>query len=796
MLQVLLTKNEDQNDASSTQNEPLSKSIVTLNVPIESSDYLGENMTKTKPLPHWAVLLTLTLFSLQYFSTTPPGAKGLDTPEDQFSGVRAYNILKSLLKENMPHPVGSKLNRAIKERLKSELDKLDINYEEQKTWACSSRFVSCAEVENLIAIIPGKTDSPYLALMAHYDSVPMSSGAGDDGAGVVAILETARALKLEAPFSHPIVLILTDGEESGLIGAEAFFGQHPLSKEIGVVLNVEGSGSAGSSMVLRTSVNNELLIKSYSSQNSSPYGFSFVKEIFKRMPNDTDFSVVKRAKIPGIDFAFAGERNHYHTPNDNLENIDLRTIQHHGENLLPLSRKLASVDWSDMGDPYVYGGEIYGFWTQWKSSNSLFLLIFSAILLAAATLRAKIEAKKVMLGIALSPLTILVTVLSGAAGFYLLFLMSGKIVSWPGVDWPYRLLLISSTSLGALIGTALSRRFVGQSEMIFASWLSWLILSMAALVFLPDAANTLILPLAFSSLFLLSSTFMKEDSRPTFLLSTLVITLPFTLGLIFPLEQSQGYKLVWALLPFIGLYALTIGPFLYSLNIKLSSSYISAAVIVALMAGSYMDLYTKERPQHVNIRYYEDLDSGEAYFQLLGNNDALFAEPLQEPLLSYVNTKEAQSIVPFNKDYLSTKWATTGRSGWQGPSAEKKVALDQPKTVTLSLRSNRSAGNLVLLLPKDSGLESFLLGSLDIKPILSSRGLYKDYYVIYLNGVYDETVELELHFGSDKGKVKAYLIDISTGLPSHLDRLYKERSGVLSPVHRGDQAMLIRTIEI
>ena len=31
--------------------------------------------------------------------------------------------------------------------------------------------------------------------MAHYDSVPMAPGAGDDGAGVVAILETARALK-------------------------------------------------------------------------------------------------------------------------------------------------------------------------------------------------------------------------------------------------------------------------------------------------------------------------------------------------------------------------------------------------------------------------------------------------------------------------------------------------------------------------------------------------------------------------------------------------------------------------
>ena len=409
-----------------------------------------------------AIFLTFILFFVQHFTTQPPSSKGLDTPENQFSAVRAHNILKSLLRENKPHPVGSELNKIIKERLKNELDKLGIEHQEQKTWACASRFASCAEVENLIGIIPGKTELPYLAIMAHYDSVPMAPGAGDDGAGVVAILETARALKLEAPYKHPIMLILTDAEENGLIGAEAFFNQHPLAKEVGIVLNIEGSGSSGSSMVLRTSDSNELLIKSYSSENISPYGFSFIKEIFKRMPNDTDFSVVERAKISGIDFAFAGERNHYHTPNDTVENIDLRTIQHHGENILPLSRKLASIDWQNMGDEFVYGGEIYGIWTQWKSSYSLFICIFSALLLITALIRSNTNIKKTALGAVFSPLTLLTTILSGVTGFYLLSFLSGNVVSWPGIDWPYRLLLIGTTSIGALIGTAISRKFVNQ----------------------------------------------------------------------------------------------------------------------------------------------------------------------------------------------------------------------------------------------------------------------------------------------------------------------------------------------
>ena len=83
-------------------------------------------------------------------------------------------------------------------------------------------------------------------------------------------------------------------------------------------------------------------------------GQAVTKEIFKRMPNDTDFSVSLRANIPGIDFAFSGERNHYHTPNDSLENLDIRTIQHHGENILTTSKGLLSSDWSEMGNEYVF----------------------------------------------------------------------------------------------------------------------------------------------------------------------------------------------------------------------------------------------------------------------------------------------------------------------------------------------------------------------------------------------------------------------------------------------------------
>ena len=142
-----------------------------------------------------------------------------------------------------------------------------------------------------------------------------------------------------------------------------------------------------------------------------------------------------------------------------------------------------------MGDEFVYGGEIYGIWTQWKSSYSLFICIFSALLLITALIRSNTNIKKTALGAVFSPLTLLTTILSGVTGFYLLSFISGNVISWPGIDWPYRLLLIGSTTIGALIGTAISRKFVNQNEMIFSSWFLWFILTLTCLLYTSDAAD-------------------------------------------------------------------------------------------------------------------------------------------------------------------------------------------------------------------------------------------------------------------------------------------------------------------
>ena len=125
--------------------------------------------------------------------------------------VRAIALTELLLGSATPHPMGSAENRLVKERIVSWLIEHGLKVEVQGEWGCSEGWGRCAYVENIVAILPGASDGPYLALMAHYDSVPEGPGASDDGAAVAAILEIARMLTEEPQPRHDVVLRLQKG---------------------------------------------------------------------------------------------------------------------------------------------------------------------------------------------------------------------------------------------------------------------------------------------------------------------------------------------------------------------------------------------------------------------------------------------------------------------------------------------------------------------------------------------------------------------------------------------------------
>lgn len=286
--------------------------------------------------------------------------------------------LRDLLREQVPHPVESPANQLVRDRILARFRALGYAPVIQRAYSCGGRSHRCATVENIVVLPPRPGD--IVLGVAHYDSRVLAPGASDDGQGVATILECASALR-SARFRNPIGFLLTDGEELGLLGAEAFV-RDPRSVNVRAVVNVDNRGTSGPSYLYETSPNNRDLVPLFRSI-PQPVTSSLFYTAYKMMPNDTDLTVFKRAGKIGVNFAAIGGVENYHSPTDDLAHVDLRTLQHHFDNALAMFRALGNADLRQMrpGDAVYF--DVLGFvvvwwpdrWTIWIALASLVVLI-------------------------------------------------------------------------------------------------------------------------------------------------------------------------------------------------------------------------------------------------------------------------------------------------------------------------------------------------------------------------------------------------------------------------------------
>ena len=204
-------------------------------------------------------------------------------------------------------------------------------------------------VDNIVATLPGRNPTGTVMLAAHYDSASMGPGASDDGASVAALLETVRALRGDAPLRNDLVVLITDGEEDGSIGAEAFIREHPLARHGGVVLNWEARGVDGPSLMFETSPGNADIVRLFTDSVPHPRGDSSLAEFYRALPNSSDFSTLRRAGFVGMNFAFVEGASRYHTASDSIANLEPGSLQHHGETMLALARAFGDADIPSLG---------------------------------------------------------------------------------------------------------------------------------------------------------------------------------------------------------------------------------------------------------------------------------------------------------------------------------------------------------------------------------------------------------------------------------------------------------------
>jgi len=283
------------------------------------------------------ILILLSVW-YSFYSSMPRQISGLDTPEQEFSTLRALEHVKKIGEK--PHYLGSVAHDEAKNYIVEELKKLGLSPEIQEGFSIGDGG-NISKPQNIIAKIKGTTEGKALLLLSHYDSSQHSSyGASDAASGVATILEGIRAyLAKKVSPKNDIIICITDGEELGLNGADLFVTEHPLAKDIGLVLNFEARGSGGNSfMLIETNGKNSTMIEEFIKADPKfPVTNSLAYSIYKLLPNDTDLTIFrKHGNIDGYNFAFIDDHFDYHTANDTWQNLDLNTLQHQGSYLMPL----------------------------------------------------------------------------------------------------------------------------------------------------------------------------------------------------------------------------------------------------------------------------------------------------------------------------------------------------------------------------------------------------------------------------------------------------------------------------
>jgi len=353
-------------------------------------------------------MLVIVTALLVVYRLNPPRPTPVNAPVTEFSGDRALKDLTVIAQR--PHPVRTSEHAAVANYIQNELTTLGLSPVVQQTPA----------VMNILARLKGTSNEKAVLLVAHYDTVPVSPGAGDNGSAVVAILETLRALKSSQPLRNDVIALFSDAEELGMVGAKAFVYQHPWAGDVGVVLNFDARGSSGPVIMFETSDKNGWLIKEFAKAAPHPAANSLAPAIYALMPNNTDFTIFKEAGFAGLNFAYITGLNHYHSPLDNLTNIDHRTLQHQGSTALALTRHFAnlslnsrSAQGNEANEVYfdVLNSAIISYSDQWVVPLALLVCLSFVLLVAFGFKNKHLTGSGLFAGFMLVPLSVTGTVL-------------------------------------------------------------------------------------------------------------------------------------------------------------------------------------------------------------------------------------------------------------------------------------------------------------------------------------------------------------------------------------------------
>lgn len=263
-------------------------------------------------------------------------------PAPHFSEVNARAHINYLAGTIGSRPAGSDANDRARAYVVDQLGLFGFDVRVQEVDAARPEFGLTARVRNVIATKRGSLPDA-IAIVSHYDSGPDTTGAGDAALGAAVALEASRLLGAQS-LRHTLSIFLTDGEELGLMGAAGLIEDRAAIDPVRAYVNLEAIGADGAAVLFETGPGNGWIAGPWARAAPHPRGSSYMLEVYRRLPNDTDFTIFKRAGLPGLNFAAVDDSYPYHTPRDTPGRVTTRAVLHTGQNVLAVVTALDAED--------------------------------------------------------------------------------------------------------------------------------------------------------------------------------------------------------------------------------------------------------------------------------------------------------------------------------------------------------------------------------------------------------------------------------------------------------------------
>lgn len=715
----------------------------------------------------------------------PPAPRGADAPAEEFSGARALEIVRTLVGDGSPHPTGSPANDRIREAILAELRRLGFEPSVQDGVACNV-VGNCARVRNVAARTGPGGDA--VLLMAHYDSVAASPGVGDDLSGVATVLESARALKAGPPPAGPVILLFTDGEELGLLGAELFVDRHPWAAEVGTVVNLEARGTSGPSLMFETIGDDALPVQAYMGAAERPVTSSVYATIYETLPNDTDLTVFKNRRdrdYRGLNFAFIRSPSRYHTTEDSVENLSPGSLQHHGDNALAAVRALAGNRGELTGDLVFFDVLAFGK-VSWPKGWTIVLAILALALVVFAAFRRRGGLLFGLLGFLGS------LVVAGLLAFGLSLALRG---ATPG-NWvaaPHSEIaafwLLGLAATLTVAGLVASR--AGSAGLWAGVWIGWAVLGLVLAFAAPGISYLFLVPALVAGLVGLFRRGGEASLIPA--VAAFVIWIP----LLLPLYDGLGKQALLVIAVLAAALFTTLAPLVPDSG-RLGRRLLPIAAFVLAVAAAAAAFasapYSPESPQPVAIQFHQDADGGEARWIVRSTR------PMPAALRQAARFGEQpEQIHPWMPAGFRVPKAPAPRLDVPGPqvSVLEDSAAGGKRRLRLLVTSNRQAPIAGLFLPPGAKLESARMDGQAV-PLQGPRklGQPRDAWTeLSMMTMRPDGVEVELVLGAAQ-PLELYVYDTSNGLPPTAEPLRKARPAYAVTFQDGDTTTISRKVRI